>query len=119
MTDDIITAIISGLILSATGGLCGILWQKLKSARRTATEHERRQERLLDALADGVRELLMSKLEGLRHTMVHEQHGIADDDFKSQAQRVYDCYHALGGNGHGTALNNDIQQAPIAPRPDK
>ena len=28
----------------------------------------------------------------------------------------HDSYHSLGGNGHGTSLNNDIQSAPIAPR---
>ncbi|KLN89566.1 hypothetical protein LMG11583_0303, partial [Bifidobacterium bifidum] len=28
----------------------------------------------------------------------------------------YYAYHGLGGNGHGTQVNNDIQNAPIAPR---
>lgn len=31
------------------------------------------------------------------------------------SERLYDSYHALGGNGHGTMLNNDIQTAPIRP----
>lgn len=48
--------------------------------------------------------------------MVHDHHGVADNDFKLRAQRVYDAYHGLGGNGHGTQVNNDIQNAPIAPR---
>ena len=47
--------------------------------------------------------------------MVHDHHGVADNDFKLRAQRVYDAYHGLGGNGHGTQINNDIQNAPIAP----
>lgn len=116
---DIITSLVSGLILSAVGGVCGILWTRLRQARQDAQAHESRQEQIIDALAQGVRELLMCKLESLRHTMVHEQQGVADDDFKSQAQRIYDCYHALGGNGHGTALNDDIQRAPIAPKTGK
>lgn len=119
MTDEIITSLVSGFILSGVGALCGILWAKLKQARLEARAHENRQERVLDALSNGVRELLMCKLESLRHTMVHDQQGIADDEFKAQSQRIYDCYHALGGNGHGTAINDDIQHAPIAPKTRK
>ena len=52
------------------------------------------------AMVNGLRELLLCQLEDLRREMVIE----------------YDSYHSLGGNGHGTALNNDIQSAPIAPR---
>lgn len=70
------------------------------------------------ALVGGVRELLLCKLEELRVDMVHDG-GIADDDFKARSQRIYDCYHALGGNGHGTMLNQDIQLAPIEPRSSK
>ena len=42
------------------------------------------------AIINGMRELLLCQLE--------------------------DSYHSLGGNGHGTSLNDDIQSAPIAPR---
>lgn len=67
------------------------------------------------ALIRGVRELLLCKLEELRADMVHHQ-GVADDDIKERSQRIYECYHALGGNGHGTGINEDIQRAPIEPR---
>ncbi|PJM80017.1 hypothetical protein [Bifidobacterium scaligerum] len=63
-----------------------------------------------------VRELLLCRLEDLRHEMVADHHGVADEDLKGRSQRLYDLYHEMGGNGHGTALNQDIQQAPIAPR---
>ena len=68
------------------------------------------------AMINGMRELLLCRLEDLRREMVYDNHGIADDDLKSRSQRLYDSYHALGGNGHGTALNQDIQSAPIADR---
>ena len=61
------------------------------------------------AMVNGLRELL-------RREMVIEHDGVADEDLKSRSQRLYDSYHSLGGNGHGTALNEDIQSAPIAPR---
>ena len=47
---------------------------------------------------------------------LRDHDGIADDDLKSRSQRLYNSYHSLGGNGHGTSLNDDIQSAPIAPR---
>lgn len=66
-------------------------------------------------LEQAVRELLLCRLEDLRAEMVARD-GIADEDLKGRSQRLYDVYHELGGNGHGTALNDDIQSAPIAPR---
>lgn len=66
-------------------------------------------------LEQAVRELLLCRLEDLRAEMVAND-GIADEDLKGRSQRLYDVYHELGGNGHGTALNDDIQSAPIAPR---
>lgn len=67
------------------------------------------------AMVNGLRELLLCQLEDLRREMVIEHDGVADEDLKSRSQRLYDSYHSLGGNGHGTALNEDIQSAPIAP----
>lgn len=66
------------------------------------------------AMVNGLRELLLCQLEDLRREMVIEHDGVADEDLKSRSQRLYDSYHSLGGNGHGTSLNNDIQSAPIA-----
>lgn len=68
------------------------------------------------AIINGMRELLLCQLEDLRREMVIEHDGVADEDLKSRSQRLYDSYHLLGGNGHGTSLNDDIQSAPIAPR---
>ena len=39
----------------------------------------------------------------------------ADNEGKARAQTVYDAYRDLGGNGHGTQINQDIQNMPIAP----
>lgn len=66
-------------------------------------------------LSEGVCVLLLCKLEAMQAEMV-ANHGIAGNALKARAQKVYDAYHALGGNGHGTQINRDIQDAPIAPR---
>jgi hypothetical protein len=68
-----------------------------------------------DAMQTGVRVLLLCKLEQMQREMVAND-GIADNTAKQTAQLVYDSYHSLGGNGHGTQVNQDIQDAPIAPR---
>ena len=68
-----------------------------------------------DAMQTGVRVLLLCKLEQMQREMVAND-GIADNTAKQTAQLVYDSYHSLGGNGHGTQVNQDIQDAPIAPK---
>lgn len=65
-------------------------------------------------MVNGMRELLLCRMEDLRREMV-DHDGIADEDLKARSERLYDSYHALGGNGHGTMLNNDIQTALIRP----
>lgn len=115
--DDIVTSVVAGLIIAASCTVSGILWQQLKQAREKPRLQEARQERQLDLLSEAVRELLLSKLETIRRHMVFDDDGVADDATKKESQRIYDIYHAMGGNGHGTALNNDIQTAPIAPKP--
>lgn len=69
----------------------------------------------LDPLQDGVKTLLLCKLEQMQREMV-DAGGIADNDLKTRAEGVYSTYHALGGNGHGTQVNQDIQNAPIKPK---
>lgn len=73
---------------------------------------ERRRDKLLE---EGVRELLLCTLEQLRQQMV-DSGGVADDLLKDRADRIYRVYSALGGNGHGTQVNRDIQSAPIRDR---
>lgn len=55
----------------------------------------------LDPLQDGVKTMLLCKLEQMQREMV-DAGGIADNDLKTRAEGVYATYHALGGNGHGT-----------------
>ena len=105
------------------------LWHQLKNLRSQIADEETRRAEHEQLMADmrrgceheklvdeALRTLLLCKLEQQQDTMVHDHHGVADNDFKLRAQRVYDAYHGLGGNGHGTQVNNDIQNAPIAPR---
>ena len=117
MADDIITSVVAGLNIAAVSTAAGILRQHHKTAQAAEAADQQRAREHDQLVDEALRTLLLCKLEQQQDTMVHDQHGVADNDFKLRAQRVYDAYHALGGNGHGTQVNNDIQNAPIAPRP--
>lgn len=121
--------ILSGLLIAAISAIAAGLWHQLKNLRSQIADEETRRSEHEQLMADmrrgceheklvdeALRTLLLCKLEQQQDTMVHDHHGVADNDFKLRAQRVYDAYHGLGGNGHGTQVNNDIQNAPIAPR---
>lgn len=67
------------------------------------------------AMDVGLRVLLLCELERQQRELVAGG-ATADNETKARAQTVYDAYHQLGGNGHGTQVNNDIQNMPIAPK---
>lgn len=66
----------------------------------------------MDALKEGMRTMLRGRLVDL-----HAQHVITGagcpEAVKTEAQRVYEAYHALGGNGVGTQLYKEILHAHV------
>jgi hypothetical protein len=70
----------------------------------------------ITAMAEGLRELLFCKLEHLHASMVRRG-GWCPIEGKQSAERIYKAYHALGGNGVGTSMIEDIRHAHIAPEP--
>lgn len=116
--DEIITSVVAGLILTGAGSICGILWQQIRTYKTQHDQDKQENTTTLRLLSDGVRVLLLCKLESMQRTMV-ANHGVADNDEKASAQRIYDVYHALGGNGHGTQVNEDIQSAKIEDVPEE
>ncbi|MEE8737291.1 MAG: hypothetical protein SOI66_00010 [Bifidobacterium sp.] len=69
----------------------------------------------VDAMRLGLRELLFCELEGIHADMVRR--GFCPVQAKTRADRIYTAYHALGGNGVGTSMVEDIRHAHIAPDP--
>mgnify|MGYP006870903839 FL=1 len=128
MADDIITSVVAGLLIAAISAIAAGLWHQLKNLRSQIADEETRRSEHEQLMADmrrgceheklvdeALRTLLLCKLEQMQREMVAND-GIADNTAKQTAQLVYDSYHSLGGNGHGTQVNQDIQDAPIAPR---
>lgn len=102
----------------------GVLMGMIANVRKKQREHEaiqkRRnelQEKRLDALEDGVK--------GLLHDRIHERYhecdkkGYADVQDRENMEKLYEPYHALGGNGTGTDLYTKMRALPTAPADNK
>lgn len=62
---------------------------------------------------EGLRVLLFCKLEHIQAAMVAND-GICDVSTKETAETIYRAYSALGGNGVGSQMIEDIRHAHIA-----
>lgn len=84
----------------------GLIAGYKKLATRIQSDKETEQ-----AIADGMKYLLMFKLreEGEKYL----SDGKCSTEHKHEYEKVYDAYHALGGNGTITALKDKILQLPI------
>ena len=94
-----------------------VIWvlqnNRKKEAFRIEAENKRIEEdnRKQQALTEGTRMILLYMLERLyeeykiQNFVTHEQ--------RDKFHNIYDAYHALGGNGYGTALWETIQELEI------
>lgn len=62
----------------------------------------------------GLRLLLFLKLQAIHEDMVRDD-GVCPTARKRDAEAIYTSYHALGGNGVGTSMIEDIREAHIKP----
>lgn len=58
----------------------------------------------------GIRALLKIELRRI-HEKGQSEHRISYAD-EASAEEIYSTYHALGGNGQGTSMINDIRKMP-------
>ncbi|WP_333790124.1 hypothetical protein [Parolsenella catena] len=68
--------------------------------------------RLIDAMQEGTRTMLRSRLVDLHARYVVSGKG-CPDWVKREASQVYAAYHGMGGNGTGTHYFEEIIEAPI------
>lgn len=68
--------------------------------------------RLIDAMQEGTRTMLRSRLVDLHARYVVSGKG-CPDWAKREASQVYAAYHGMGGNGTGTHYYQEIIEAPI------
>lgn len=88
--------------LIAAGLIAG--YKKLASRIQSDKDTEK-------AIADGVKYLLMFQLreEGEKYLTENK----CSTDHKCEYEKVYNAYHALGGNGTITSLKDKVLQLPI------
>lgn len=67
---------------------------------------------LMDAMQEGTRTMLRSRLVDLHERYVVSGKG-CPDWVKQEASQVYGAYHGMGGNGTGTHYYQEIVNAPI------
>ena len=94
-----------------------VIWvlqnNRKKEAFRIEAENKRIEadNRKQQALTEGTRMILLYMLERL-----YEEYKIQDyvtHEQRDKFHNIYDAYHALGGNGYGTALWETIQELEI------
>ena len=68
--------------------------------------------KVMDAMQEGTRTMLRSRLVDLHERYVVSGAG-CPDWVKQEASQVYGAYHGMGGNGTGTHYYQEIIKAPI------
>lgn len=100
----ILPGLISTLIIALASGATG--WFANKSAKLSAESKARDQ--------------MLVSMGKLQLTDLHQRYVVSGEGcpiwVKDEAEGVYNAYHALGGNGIGTHLYEEIRDAPVDPR---
>lgn len=109
--------------LTVAGWLAGpvatalIAWlgASLRAARKRSAEHDHRRDAEHAALMAGMRELMRSQLYEMHKRYVVDAVPMPYDE-KERADSVYRVYHALGGNGTGTHVHEELMAAYVGGR---
>lgn len=90
----------------------------LRAARRRDREHDAKRDAEHAALMAGMREMMRRELYDMHTRYVVEGLPMPYEE-KEREESVYDVYHALGGNGTGTHIHNELQAAYVGGRGEK
>ena len=91
------------------------LGASLRAARKRSAEHDARRDAEHAALMAGMRELMRSQLYEMHKRYVVNAVSMPYDE-KERADSVYRVYHALGGNGTGTHVHEELMAAYVGGR---
>lgn len=94
------------------------LGASLRESRRRSAEHDRRRDAEHAALIAGMREIMRRELYDMHRRYVVERAPMPYDE-KERAEDVYRVYHALGGNGTGTHIHDELMAAYVGGRKGK
>lgn len=101
---DITPLIINSAVASVVGAIVASFIGLIKEGTKSQLDGQK-------ALQQGMRELLWVELQAIyRHA--NENNGLSVPE-RRHLERVYDAYHALGGNGTGTRLYDEAMEFPV------
>ena len=102
-----IEIVFSGIVSIAATVLGFLLKNSIRENRQLRKEKSEKEEKTVDALKNGVKCLLRSKLMEYHDIYVNQKH-ISPTEYENWTQ-MYDSYHDLGGNGMITHMAEDIE----------
>lgn len=102
ITDLILSAF--GIMLTAVMGYA--IWLLKEQKREKQIENQKR-----DANSQGTRLILFYMLQRLHTEYKHQ--GFVTYNQRRSFREIYDAYHALGGNGFGTAMWEEVNELEI------
>lgn len=108
-----ISIILAPVATAVIGGLVGAL----RESRRRSKEHDAKRESEHEALCMGMCELMRTQLYQMHTYYVVDGHSMPYGE-KERAESVYKTYHALGGNGTGTHVYEELMAAYVEGRND-
>lgn len=111
---DVAAPILTGVVLAIIGFIIGRLVTQRDRASAQRDKANKALAAQQEALKGGMTALLRWELIGIHKEYVIGK-GFVPLEVKEQADDVYVHYHALGGNGTGTRLHDEIMNCHIAP----
>lgn len=107
----IITPTVVFVMQRATAKKLDAFDKKREDARVEREAEERRTAEWQEAMTGGMRSMLRAEL-------LHEYNKWTDKGYcpmesKEYVERTYSSYHALGGNGLGTSMYNEVMALPM------
>lgn len=106
---------LAGPVVTAVIGWLGA---SLRVARKRNAEHDARRDAEHAALMAGMRELMRRELYDMHKRYVVDGEPMSYDE-KEREESVYCVYHALGGNGVGTHIHDELIAAYVGGREER
>lgn len=103
-----IEAIVTGIMSLLSAVLAFVLKNKIRENRELKKEKDAEEKLTFDALKNGVKCLLRSKLMEYHDIYVDAKH-VTSTEYENWTQ-MYASYHDLGGNGMITHMAEDIEE---------
>ena len=107
----IITPTVVFVMQRATAKKLDAFDKKREDARVEREAEERRTAEWQEAMTGGMRSMLRAEL--LHEYNKWTDKGYCPMDSKEYVERTYSSYHALGGNGLGTSMYNEVMALPM------